>query len=62
MDIQKLVDQKKIKSVDQLLAMGPSFKDFTELYIQDEGVLHVLNPDQIGTLKQFKLYYNYLNS
>ena len=27
MDILKLVDQKKIKSVDQLLAMGPGPKD-----------------------------------
>ena len=53
MDIKTLVDQKKIRSIDQLMDMGLGSKDFSELYIEDNGVVRIINPDQIGILKQF---------
>ena len=62
MDIKTLVAQKKVKSIEQLMDMGLGSKDFTELYIEDNGVVRVINPDQIGMLKQFRMYKEYLNS
>ena len=61
-DIKTLVDQKKIKSIDQLMDMGLGSKDFTELYIEDNGDMRIINPDQIGMLKQFRMFKEYLNS
>ena len=56
MDIKTLVDQKKIKSINQLMDMGLGSKDFAELYIKDSGQLRLINPDQIGMLCQFRMY------
>ena len=62
MDIKTLVDQKKIKSIDQLMDMGLGSKDFMELYIEDNNAMRIINLDQIGMLKQFCMYKEYLNS
>ena len=51
MDIKTLVAQKQVKSIEQLMDMGLGSKDFIELYIKDNGVMRIINPDQIGMLK-----------
>ena len=42
--------------------MGLGSKDFTEFYIDDNGSMRIINPDQIGILKQFCMFRDHLNS
>ena len=62
MDIKTLVVQKNIKSIDQLMDMVLGSNNFTELYIEDNGNMRVINLDQISMIKQFCLFREYLNS